>query len=72
MQNYTKEQVEEVKEREKKALAMLKELELTPAAQTFSVNIGKEGEDVFAIRIVPYLQDTKYQPKPSPYKEEKK
>lgn len=57
MNNYTQEQVEDIKEREAKALDTLKELNLTPACQVFKVNVGN---DTFADKVVPYLQDTKY------------
>lgn len=60
---YTKEQVEETQEREKKALAFLKDLDLTPAAIVQKVNLG---EDMFVDKVVPYLRDTKYSSKLSP------
>lgn len=56
----TEEQVKDIKEREAKALEALKELELTPAAIVYKQNIGN---DMFADKITPYLQDTKYAPK---------
>lgn len=55
--NYTKEQITDIEEREAKALKMLKELELTPAAQVQKVNIGN---DIFADKLQPFLQDLKY------------
>lgn len=62
--DYTKEMIVDVTEREKKALDMLKELQLTPAAQIVKVNIseklGLKGKDIFCDLITPYLQDTKY------------
>lgn len=57
---YTPQQVEDIKEREAKGLAYLKELELTPAAQVYKQNLGN---DVFVDKIVPFLQDIKYQAK---------
>lgn len=69
---YTEEQKKEIKEREAKALAFLKELQLTPACQVIKVNIG---DDTFADKFIPYLQDTKYPPTKdvkSPYSEPKK
>lgn len=66
--NYTPEQVKEVQEREKKALEMLKELELTPAAMVEKFNVG---DDVFADRVIPYLKDTKYSEKLSPIQDVK-
>jgi len=53
----TTEQIEDIKERELKAIEMLRELQLTPAANTVSSNIGG---DHFAMKVVPFLQDTKY------------
>lgn len=58
--NYTQEQVEEIKAREKHALDFLKSLELTPSAVVQKINIGN---DVFADRVIPFLQDTRYTPK---------
>lgn len=58
---YTEEQIKDITEREKKALEALRELQITPAAQLIKVNIGsKELPDVFADKIIPFLQDTKY------------
>lgn len=54
---YTPEQVKDIKEREAKALSMLKELQLTPAAMIVKENLGN---DVFGDRMIPYLQDIKY------------
>jgi len=53
----TTEQIEDIKERELKAIEMLRELQLIPAANTISSNIG---DDHFAMKVVPFLQDTKY------------
>lgn len=61
--NYSPEQVEDIKGREKKALEMLKELNLTPAVAMHTVNIGK---DCFCMKPVPFLSDTKYADQPSP------
>ena len=57
MDKYTPEQVTDITTRETKALAALKELQLTPAAQIYKVNIGN---DIFADKLVPYLADIKY------------
>ena len=57
MAQYTEEQVKDVEGREAKALEMLKELELTPAAFCQKTNIGN---DVFVDKITCYLQDTKF------------
>lgn len=64
--NYTKEQIEDVQAREAKALAYLKELQLTPAAQLSWESIG-DGDDRFVARMQPYLQDLKYQDIKSPF-----
>ena len=53
----TKEQISDIQEREKKGLEALKELGLTPAAQVQKVNMGN---DTFADKVIPYLQDTKF------------
>lgn len=58
---YTPEQIKDVEEREAKALAYLKELELTPASAISYENV--DGQDRFVTRVIPYLQDTKYQDK---------
>lgn len=57
---YTQEQKDEIMERVKIALDKLKELQLTPAAQVYKVNIGN---DTFADKFIPYLQDTRYSEK---------
>ncbi len=65
--NYSEEQIKDIKEREEKALAALKELELTPAAIVSKLN---NGNDTFVDKVQCYLQDTKYSKKeesiPSP------
>ena len=60
---FSKEQIEDIKAREKEALEHLTRLELTPACQILKENIGN---DIFGDRLYPYLQDTKYSPKESP------
>lgn len=54
---YTDDQIKDIQEREAMGLKMLKELELTPAALLTKVNTGN---DLFADKVQPYLQDTKY------------
>ncbi len=61
MVNYTEEQKNDIQEREKKALEILKELQLTPAVAVQKVNIGN---DVFVDKLIPFLQDSKYQEEP--------
>lgn len=68
MPNYTPEQVKDITEREKKGLEVLKELGLTPAAQISKVNLGN---DTFGDKLIPYLADVKYTPKPEEKKDEK-
>lgn len=60
---YTPEQIEDVKKREVMGIQALKDLELTPAAILNKVNLG---EDVFADKVTPFLQDTKYAKKDEP------
>lgn len=66
-QNYTPEQQKDIEERVEKAKTALKELDLQPGCLVSPVNIG---EDVFALRPVAYLQDTKYANKVSPITKE--
>ena len=54
---YTKEQIKDIQEREKKCLEFLKENNMTPAAQVSKINIGN---DNFVDKVQPYLQDMKY------------
>lgn len=63
MTQYTPEQVEDIKSREAKAIAFLKELQLTPSV---SMQLENTGNDTFVIKPVPYLQDFKYKSTPSP------
>lgn len=60
---YTKEQIKDIQEREKKALEFLKELQLTPACSIVKENIGN---DTFADKLYPYLADLKFTNKISP------
>lgn len=57
MQNYTEEQIADIKDREAKAIEALKELQLNPSAQVVSVNLGN---DTFGMKVIPYLADTKF------------
>ncbi len=54
---FSKEQIDDITNREKEALETLKRLQLTPACQIVKENIGN---DVFADKLYPYLADTKY------------
>lgn len=69
MANYTDEQVKDITEREQKGLEALKALHLTPAAQISKVQMGN---DIFADKLIPFLQDTKYISTPSPVQVEAK
>ena len=60
-QEYTSEQLSDIKVRAEKAIAFLKELELQPAAQMLPQNMGN---DIFGLKLVAFLQDTKFIPKP--------
>lgn len=60
MHKYTEEKKKDVQERVDKAIVMLKELQLQPAAACSKVNIGQDGKDIFADLVQPYLQDTKF------------
>lgn len=64
---YTKEQVIEVQEREKKALEYLKENHLSPAAVIQKVRVG---DDMFVDKVTPYLRDLKYASVESPIQNE--
>lgn len=57
MPQFSEAQIEDIKAREAKALDVLKELQLTPSAMPQLVNLG---DDVFGIKIHPFLNDTKY------------
>ncbi len=61
--NYNPEQIADIEAREKEALETLKRLQLTPAVSMQMVNTG---DDRFAIKPIPYLQDQKYTSTPSP------
>ena len=54
---YTDAQIADIKEREAKALEMLKTLQLTPAAVISKVNLG---DDTFGDKLQCYLRDLKY------------
>lgn len=69
MQKYNDDQIADITEREAKAIAFLKELQLTPAATVQKIN---KGNDEFVDKVVPYLQDVKYSPIETPYVDNKK
>lgn len=61
--DYTPEQITDIQERVEKAKTALKELQLRPAVAVQAVNVG---QDIFAMKNIPYLQDEKYTPTASP------
>lgn len=69
MANYTEAEIADITEREQKGLEALKALNLTPAAQISKVQMGN---DIFADKLIPFLQDTKYTSTPSPVQVEAK
>ncbi len=60
---YTPEQQKDIEERVTKAKVVLEELKLQPACMPQMWNTGN---DVFGIKLIPFLQDTKYASVPSP------
>lgn len=65
--NYTPEQKKDIEARVEKARMALTEFNLQPACMPQMYNIG---DDVFGIKLIPYLQDTLYTPKKSPLQPE--
>lgn len=62
--SYTEEQRTDINDRVAKAVEALKELQLSCAAVTASERVG---DNVFGIKVIPYLKDLKYEPAiPSP------
>lgn len=66
-EQYTDEQKADISERVEEARNTLKELSLQPACMPQMQNMG---DDVFGIKLIPYLQDTLYTPKKSPIQPE--
>lgn len=62
-ESYSPEQQTDILERVEKAKKALEELQLRPSSQVSVVNVGN---DVFASKVVSYLQDTRYTPQASP------
>lgn len=54
---YTKEQLEDIKLRGEKVVEFIKSMELEIAAQISAQNVGN---DVFGLKVKPYLRNTKY------------
>lgn len=61
--DYTEAQKKDINERTKKAAEFLKKLDLQPAC---FVSPHNSGDDVFAFKVIGYLQDLKYSPTVSP------
>ncbi len=60
---YSPDEVEDIKAREKLALERLRELQLTPAVVMTKEKIGENnGREIWGDVAIPYLQDTKYTP----------
>lgn len=58
---YNEEQKKDIKERTNKAIEVLNELNLAPQAQVSKAIVNtQDGQELFADRVQPYLQDTKY------------
>lgn len=60
---YSPEEKKDILERVEKAKIILSELSLRPSS---SVSATNTGDDVFALKVISYLQDTKYTPQISP------
>lgn len=56
-QEYSEEQKKDIEERVEKARVFLKELQLRPSVAVQAVNTG---DDVFALKSIPFLQDEKF------------
>ncbi len=65
---FTPEQQKDIESRVEKAKKALDDLKLQPSCTLYMVNTG---DDVFGIKAVPFLQDTKYLSKLSPIQPEK-
>lgn len=61
MEKYSKDEIKDIQDREKKGLKALKDLDLTPAAQVYKQNIGN---DMFVDKVTCYLQDIRYDKSP--------
>lgn len=59
--NYTTEQVEDIKQRTQQVIDLCKTLELEIQAQVVAMDTG---DNIFGIKVIPFLKDTRYLPKP--------
>ena len=60
-QDYTPDQIKDIQERSQKVIDLLKELELEIQAQVIAMDTG---DNIFGIKVIPFLKDLKYIPKP--------
>ena len=55
---FTAKEVKDIEERELKCLEFLKENQMCPSVKMIAVNVGN---DCFAMKAIPFLNDLKYQ-----------
>ena len=65
-EHYSPEQRKDIEYRVKKVQDLMKELDLQPSVIIQAVNVG---DDTFAMKAIPYLQDIKYKNVVSPIQE---
>ena len=65
MTEFTKKQIEDITARELKCLEFLKENQMCPSVKMVAVNVG---QDCFAMKAIPFLNDLKYQENSEPTK----
>jgi hypothetical protein len=58
---YSTEQIEDIKQRTQKVIDLLKELELDIQAQVIAMDTGN---NIFGVKVIPFLKDLKFIPKP--------
>ena len=63
MAKYNEEEVADITKRVEAAIEYLKENNLSLSAQ---ISYQNTGEDTFVTKVIPYLQDTKYERKDNP------
>jgi hypothetical protein len=59
-QNLTTEQINDIKERTQKVIDLIQTLELEIQAQVIAMDTG---DNIFGIKVVPFLKDLKFIPK---------
>ena len=62
---FSKDQIKDITERELKCLEFLKEMQMCPSVKMVAVNVGN---DCFAMKAIPFLNDLKYQETSEPTK----